>query len=367
MLYWLQETLRDFYGPFNVLRYLPVRIIAAILTSLLATWLLYPWFIRMLQIKQIGQVVRTDGPERHLSKSGTPTMGGTLMIVTVLVSVLLWGDLRSPYVWMTLIVMLGYAVLGFMDDYFKITRKKGVKGKTKLFWQFLISLSLMFAFFYLLADDAKFNSRVYFPFMRIDNYYLEIPKWAYAIFASIVIVGTSNAVNLTDGLDGLAIMPSITSAAVLLVFAYLSGAIIGKLDVQKYLLIPRIENVGELGVIAASLIGAGIGFLWYNTFPASIFMGDVGALSIGGVIGCFAVFSKNELLSIIINGVFFVEAISVITQTVSFKLTGKRVFRMAPLHHHFELQGLSEPKIIVRFWIVSILLGLVALASIKVR
>ncbi len=367
MLYWLQETLRDYYGPLNVLRYLPFRIIASIFTSLIATWLLYPWFIRMLQIKQIGQVVRTDGPERHLSKSGTPTMGGTLMIVTVMVSVMLWGDLSSPYVWLTLIVMLGYAVLGFMDDYFKITRKKGVRGKTKLFWQFLIALTLMFVFFYVLADDANFNNRIYLPFMRIDNYYFEVPKWVYAIFASIVIVGTSNAVNLTDGLDGLAIMPSITGAAVFLLFAYLSGAVLWKFNIQKYLLIPRIDNVGELGIIAASLIGAGIGFLWYNTFPASIFMGDVGALSIGGVLGCFAVFTKNEFLSIIIHGIFFVEALSVITQTVSFKLTGKRVFRMAPLHHHYELQGLSEPKIIVRFWIVSILLGLLALASIKVR
>ncbi len=367
MLFWLQEILRDYYTPINVLRYLPFRIIASVFTSLVATWLLYPWFIRMLQIKQIGQVVRTDGPERHLSKSGTPTMGGTLMIVTVLVSVLLWGDLKSPYIWLTLIIMLAYAILGFMDDYFKITRKKGVRGKTKLFWQFLVSLSLMFIFFYFFADEVNFNTRLYFPFMRIDHWYLELPPWLYAVFASVVIVGTSNAVNLTDGLDGLAIMPSISSAAVFMLFAYLSGAVIAKFDVQAYLLIPRIENSGELGVIAGSFIGAGIGFLWYNSFPASVFMGDVGALSIGGVLGCLAVFTKNEFLSIIINGVFVVEALSVIAQTTSFKLTGRRVFRMAPLHHHYELQGLSEPKIIVRFWIVSILLGLIALASIKVR
>ena len=367
MAVWLQEILRDYFGPFNVLRYVPFRAILAIITGLVITWFLYPWLIRRLQALQIGQTIREDGPERHRAKSGTPTMGGLLIVIAVLSSLVLWGELRNPYVLLTAGIILGYTVLGFVDDWMKIVRKKGIRGKTKLLWQFIIAIAALSLFFYVLMPYTEYNTRLYFPFFRIDQYYLELPRWAYIIFGSVVIVGTSNAVNLTDGLDGLAIVPSITSASVYLVFAYLSGATFYGLVLADYLFIPYLPGINELAIIAASLIGAGMGFLWYNSYPASIFMGDVGSLPIGGILGSLAVFTKNELLSVIILGIFVVEALSVIAQTTSYKLRGKRVFRMAPIHHHYELKGWAEPKIIIRFWIISLLLGLVALASIKLR
>jgi phospho-N-acetylmuramoyl-pentapeptide-transferase len=370
MFYLLHEWLREHVSSgLNVLRYVPFRAIAAVVTSLMITWLLYPWFIRVLRYRQIGQTIREDGPQDHFKKAGTPTMGGALMIVAILVSVALWADLRNVYVLMTMAITAGYAVLGFMDDWLKLVRGggRGVRGKTKLFWQFGLALGTMALFFYVLAPEVGYASRVYFPYLRIDRYYTDIPEWAYLVFASIVIVGASNAVNLTDGLDGLAIFPTISSSGVFMIFAYLSGGTLVKAKLVKYLLLPVIPGAEELTVVLSAVIGAGLGFLWYNAYPASIFMGDVGALALGGLLGCVAVFTKNEFLSVIILGVFVLEAVSVITQTVSYKLTGKRVFRMAPIHHHFELKGYPEPKIITRFWIISILLGLVALASIKVR
>ncbi len=369
MLYWLQDVLRDYLGALNVLRYIPFRLIAAVVTGLSITWVLYPWFIKVLQLKQIGQTIREDGPQSHLSKAGTPTMGGTLMMIAVLVSIALWADLTNVYVLLTSFIVAGYATLGFIDDRMKLMRggAKGIRGKTKLFWQFVISLSAFGFFFYVIAPDVGFETKLYFPFLRADRFYLELPTWLYVVFASVVVTGYSNAVNLTDGLDGLAILPTISASAVYLVLAYVAGATLAGFSISKYLLIPSIEGIGELSIIAGALIGAGFGFLWYNSYPASIFMGDVGSLSLGGALGCFAVFTKNELLSLIICGIFVLEVVSVVTQTVSFKLTGKRVFRMAPIHHHYELKGLSEPKIITRFWIVSVLLGLIALASLKLR
>jgi phospho-N-acetylmuramoyl-pentapeptide-transferase len=369
MLYLLQENLRDYLGALNVLRYIPFRLIASVVTGLAITWLLYPWFIKVLQLKQIGQTIRNDGPESHFSKAGTPTMGGTLMMIAVLVSIALWSDLSNIYVLLTSFIIAGYAILGFVDDRLKLVRGggKGISGKTKLFWQFLLSMSMFTFFFYVVAPARGLDTDLYFPFFRADRYWIDMPPWLYVIFASIVVTGYSNAVNLTDGLDGLAILPTTSAAAIFLVLAYVSGATIAGFSLSHYLLIPGIEGIGELAVIAGALIGAGFGFLWYNSYPASIFMGDVGSLSLGGALGCFAVFTKNEFLSLIICGIFVLEAVSVITQTTSYKLTGKRVFRMAPIHHHFELKGHSEPKIIMRFWIISVLLGLLALASLKVR
>lgn len=366
MFPWLQEIARDYFGPLNVLRYISFRVIAAMVTSLIVTWVLYPPMIRRLQLRQIGQSIRDDGPKAHLKKAGTPTMGGVLLVIAILMSALLWADLGNVYVLLTCGFVLGFGAIGFVDDWMKVVHKKGIRAKTKLAWQFVLTLSLMGLFFFVLLP-ADFSTRIYFPFLRIDRYYVEIPIWLYWLFSTIVIVGFSNAVNLTDGLDGLAIFPSITGAAVFLVFAYLSGATLKKFVLANYLLIPALAGANELSIIAAALIGAGIGFLWFNSFPASIFMGDVGSLPLGGTLGAMAVFTKNEFLSVIILGLFVLEAVSVITQTVSFKLTGKRVFKMAPIHHHFELKGWAEPKIITRFWIISVLLGLIALASIKVR
>ena len=371
MFLWLSETLRDAFGPLNVFRYVTFRILASLVTAYLISMALYPWFIRRMQTKQIGQTVRTDGPKTHFSKAGTPTMGGALIILAMAVSTLLWMDLGNHFVWMTLIVTLSYGILGFLDDYkkFRERNSKGVSGRMKLIWQATVASIVMGAFFWWLRDDPghAYSLRLYIPFLRTDQYYIDLPAWAYASLGVFLLVGSSNAVNLTDGLDGLAIGPTIIAAATFLLLCYLTSLQIHKFDVSAYLLIPKVKGVQELSILAASIIGAGMGFLWYNTFPAQVFMGDVGALALGGALGCLAIFSKNELLSGIILGVFVVEAVSVIAQTTSFKLTGKRVFRMAPIHHHFELKGWAEPKIIVRFWIIAILLSLFALGSIKLR
>ena len=371
MFFWISEHFRHIYGPLNVFRYVTFRILAALVTAYLISMALYPWFIRRMQMRQIGQTVRSDGPQTHLSKAGTPTMGGSLLILAMVVSTLLWMDLSNHFVWMTLIVTVAYGILGFLDDYkkFKERNSKGVSGKMKLLWQFAVAGGVMGFFFYALHADPKhfYSLRLFVPFLRIDDYYMMLPVWAYAIFASVVLVGASNTVNLTDGLDGLAIGPTIIAAATFLLLCYLTSLKLGRFDLSGYLLIPKVGGVQELSILAAAIVGAGIGFLWYNTFPAQVFMGDVGALALGGALGCLAVFSKNELLSVIIFGVFVVEGVSVITQTVSFKLTGKRVFRMAPIHHHFELKGWAEPKIIVRAWIIAIMLSLVAISSLKLR
>ncbi|XXX79664.1 phospho-N-acetylmuramoyl-pentapeptide-transferase [Sorangium sp. So ce134] len=357
----------------NVLRYIPFRTIMATITAMVLTFVLAPWFIRELRRKQIGQVVRAEGPETHKIKAGTPTMGGALILLSLLLPTVLWADLRNPFVLATTAVTAGYGVIGYLDDFLKIKRRNsgGLPGRYKLIGQVLIGGAAV-AYTFLLAsklppDWAEIRTRLSIPFLAFSKYHIELPLYAYVPFAVFVVVATSNAVNLTDGLDGLAIGPVIINAGTYLILAYIVGASIANFSLATYLDIPAIASAGELSVYCGSVIGAGIGFLWYNTYPAQVFMGDVGSLALGGGLGMLAVFTKNELLSIILGGIFFIETVSVITQVLSFKLTGKRVFLMAPIHHHYEKKGWAEPKIIVRFWIISILLALVSLASMKLR
>lgn len=357
----------------NVLRYIPFRTIMATITAMVLTFILAPWFIRELRRKQIGQVVRADGPETHRAKAGTPTMGGALILLSLLLPTVLWADLRNPFVLATAAVTAGYGVVGYLDDYLKLKRKSsgGLAGRYKLLGQTLIGgAAISYTFLAtnkLPADWISIQTRLALPFLSFSKHAIELPLWLYVPFAVFVVVATSNAVNLTDGLDGLAIGPVMISAGTYLVWAYVAGATIANFSLATYLDIARIPSAGELAVYCGSVIGAGIGFLWYNTYPAQVFMGDVGSLALGGGLGMLAVFTKNELLSILLGGIFVIEAVSVITQVVSFKLTGKRIFLMAPIHHHYEQKGWAEPKIIVRFWIVSILLALVSLASLKLR
>lgn len=357
----------------NVLRYVPFRIILATITAMLLSFWLSPWFIRELQKKQIKQVVRTDGPESHFSKAGTPTMGGALILLCVLVPTVLWADVHNAFVLATAGLTAGYGFIGYVDDRLKIEKKSsgGLAGRYKLIGQTgMGAVAVSYSFLYTPALPPSWidiRSRLSIPFVAFAKHPVELPLWLYVIFAVFVVVAMSNAVNLTDGLDGLAIGPVMINAGTYLVWAYVAGLVLFGRPMAQYLDIPGIPEMGELAIYAASVIGAGIGFLWYNTYPAQVFMGDVGSLALGGGLGMLAVLTKNELLSILIGGIFFVEAVSVITQVISFKLFGKRVFLMAPIHHHFEKKGWPEPRIIVRFWIISILLALVAMASLKLR
>lgn len=342
----------------NVTRYISFRSIVSLLTALFISILLSPWFIHKLKIKQLGQVIREDGPKSHFSKAGVPTMGGALILLSVIIPALLWMNWQNSYLWYCLMIFASYGILGFVDDYKKIRKKnsKGVPGKVKLFWQTTIAL-VVCLMYYFSEDNVGLVTVPFVKNISLDLGLLYIPA---AVF---IIVGTSNAVNLTDGLDGLAIGPVLVASTCFAILAYVSGHQV----IAGYLNFPFIRNAGELAIFASCLVGAGMGFLWYNTYPAQVFMGDVGSLPLGGALGTIAVLSKHELLLAIIGGVFVAEAVSVITQVASFKLTGRRVFRMAPIHHHFELKGWPEPKIIVRFWIISAVLALIGLLSLKIR
>lgn len=377
MLIWLFTWLQATFTPLRVVRYTSFRLIAAMATATLISLYLYPKFIRFLQIKQLGQVVRHDGPESHFSKRGTPTMGGAVILLALTISTLLWADLSNLYVWATLGVTLILGLAGFWDDYLKISKKSsaGLSGKKKLLAQFGVS---WLALSLLLTYQEGFEPRLYLPFVSAERLYFDLPVVVFLLFGGVVITGTSNAVNLTDGLDGLAIGPVIVAVGTFLILAYASGAVLNlplpggaegfyEFNVAHYLNLPHVPEVSELTVFAGSVIGAGVGFLWFNSYPAQIFMGDTGSLSLGGAIGMLAVLTRNELLSLIVCGLFVVEALSVILQTTSYKLRRKRIFRMAPIHHHFEKLGWTEPKIVVRFWIISFTLSLIALASLKVR
>ncbi len=358
MLYSFLYSLRDTYGVFNVFRYITFRAVLAALMALLLSFLIGPWLIRRLTALQIGQQIRPDGPEGHLSKAGTPTMGGTMILFSLALATVLLADLTNPYIWVVLLVTLGFGAVGFADDYQKLAmgNSKGVPGRVRLSCEFSIALTAA-AVLYWMPD---FDSRLYLPFLKNTSIDLGV---LYIPFAAFVVVGAANAVNLTDGLDGLAIGPVMTTAFTYGVFAYVAG----NLKYAEYLQIPYIAGAGELSIFAAALLCAGLGFLWFNAYPALMFMGDVGALPLGAALGTVAVLTKHEIVLLIAGGVFVVETLSVILQVGSFKLRRKRIFRMAPIHHHFELQGWPEPQIIVRFWIISIICALVALSTLKLR
>ncbi len=357
----------------NVLRYIPFRVIGATLTALLIAFVLSPWFIRKLQRRQIGQTIRADGPQSHKSKAGTPTMGGALILLALVIPTILWADVTNPFVWNVLVVTVGYGGIGFVDDMLKIRDRhsEGLLPRYKLILQFAIAGSALGYLFFqsnLPADWLLHRTRVALPFVAyVGTEGLTLPPAVYLGLALVFVVFMSNAVNLTDGLDGLAIGPVIINAGTFLILTYIAGVTLFGFRIAEYLRIPPIASAAELAIPCGAMIGAGMGFLWYNTYPAQVFMGDVGSLALGGALGMIAVLSKNEIVALLIGGIFVLEAASVITQVASFKLTGKRIFRMAPLHHHYELKGWAEPKVIVRFWIISIMLALMGLATLKLR
>lgn len=358
---------------FNVLRYAPFRVIMAVITAMVISFWLAPWFIRTLAKKQVKQVIRAEGPESHFSKAGTPTMGGALILLSCLLPTVLWADVKNPFVLATTVVTAGYGLIGYLDDRLKILGKntRGLAGRYKILGQVVIGGGVL-GFLYL-ADTGlpegwfAMRNQLSIPFFAVSKVSPELPVAVYLLFALFVLVGTSNAVNLTDGLDGLAIGPVMISAGTYLIWAYVAGSVLFGRPLAGYLDIFGIPEMAELAVFCGAVIGAGIGFLWYNTYPAQVFMGDVGSLALGGGLGMLAVLTKNELLSGLLGGIFVLEAVSVITQVVSFKMFGRRIFLMAPIHHHFEKKGWPEPRIIVRFWIISMLLALLSLSSIKLR
>ncbi len=358
MLYHLLYPLAADIRLFNVFKYLTFRTIYAMITALLVAFIIGPWVIRKLESLQARQVIRTDGPESHLKKQGTPTMGGVLILASIIIPTLLWSDLTNKYIWLALFIISGYGIIGFVDDYKKVVEKdpKGLTPRQKMFWQVLMAAAVGIVLYAL----PGFSEELFFPFFKKLHPDLGL---FYIPFVTLVIVGASNAVNLTDGLDGLAIGPVSINAATYMIFAYIAG----NFKLATYLQMPYVAGTGELAILCGAMVGAGLGFLWYNSYPAEVFMGDVGSLSLGGGLGTLAVLTKQEILLVIVGGVFVVEALSVIFQVGSYKYRGKRIFRMAPIHHHFELKGVAEPKIIVRFWIISIILALVAISTLKLR
>jgi phospho-N-acetylmuramoyl-pentapeptide-transferase len=360
MLFWLAEQLKEHIHGFAVFQYLTLRAILGVLTALGISLILGPWFIRRLSELKIGQSVRNDGPQSHLSKSGTPTMGGALILVAIFASTLLWSDLSNRYVWVVMVVTAVFGAVGWVDDYRKVAKKdsRGLPARWKYFWQSIAGFGAA-TFLYLTAGTPA-ETQLFIPFFK--SVALDMGLF-YIVFSYFVIVGTSNAVNLTDGLDGLAIMPCVMVAGALALISW----IVSNVNFANYLHIAYIPGAGELVVFCCAMVGAGLGFLWFNTYPATVFMGDVGALALGAALGVIAVIVRHEIVLFIMGGIFVLETVSVILQVASFKLTGKRIFRMAPIHHHFELKGWPEPRVIVRFWIITLMLVLIGLATLKIR
>jgi phospho-N-acetylmuramoyl-pentapeptide-transferase len=360
MLLELANYLARFNSDFLVFQYLTVRGILGVLTALTLSLVIGPTLIRRLTYRKIGQVIREDGPQTHLGKAGTPTMGGALILVSILVSCLLWSDLDNHYVWVVMLVTASFGAIGWVDDYRKVFERnpKGLPARWKYLWQSVFAALAVYYLFDRASSPAE--TQLFLPFFK--NFAWDMGL-LYLVFAYFIVVGFSNAVNLTDGLDGLAILPSVMVASALGIMAYLTGNV----EFATYLNIPYIAGTGELVVYCGALAGAGLGFLWFNTYPAQIFMGDVGALALGAALGVIAVMIRQEIVLVIMGGVFVMETVSVMLQVASFKLTGKRLFRMAPIHHHFELKGWPEPRVIVRFWIITVILVLIGLATLKFR
>ncbi len=364
MLLYLTNYLAQFESGFNVFNYLTMRAILGALTALVLSFVMGPRMIKKLSTNQIGQPVREEGPDTHLLKAGTPTMGGAMILIAIVFSTLLWSDLENMFVWVVLFVTLAFGVIGYVDDYKKLILQDpaGISAKQKLFWQSVAAIIASVALYYYAEQNGTLDTATALLIPYFKN--LSIPLGMFQMVVTyFFIVGFSNAVNLTDGLDGLAIMPTVLVGGALGLFAYVTGNV----NFSAYLDIPYVAGTGEIMVFCAALAGAGLGFLWFNTYPAQVFMGDIGALSLGAALGAVAVVVRQEIVLAIMGGVFVVETLSVIIQVASFKLTGKRVFRMAPLHHHFELKGWAEPKVIVRFWIITVILVLIGLASLKIR
>ena len=360
MLYHLAQYLQNYHSGFNVFNYLTLRAILGVLTALIISFIVGPYMIKKLSIFKIGQTVRDDGPLTHLTKTGTPTMGGALILVAIGMGTLLWADLNNRYIWVVMAVTFMFGIIGWVDDYKKLIKgdPRGLLSRYKFFWQSVAGLGTALFLYY--NATSVIETQLIVPFFKN----VAIPMGLfYVVLTYCVIVGTSNAVNLTDGLDGLAILPTVMVGGALGIFAYVTG----HAGFADYLSIPFISGVGELVVFCGALVGAGLGFLWFNTYPAQVFMGDVGALALGAALGVLAVLVRQELVLLIMGGVFVVETVSVILQVTAFKLTGQRIFRMAPLHHHFELKGWPEPRVIVRFWVITVILVLIGLATLKIR
>jgi len=360
MLWWLSEQLTPYFGVLHVFHYITLRAVCAILTALVISLVIGSKTIAWLTQLKMGQTVRNDGPQSHLSKSGTPTMGGILIIISIVTSTLLWADLSSRFIWLLLFVLVSFGVIGWVDDYRKVVQKnsRGLASRWKYFWQSVLGLLTAVILYY--TASSPIETQLIVPFFKD----IAIPLGVgFIVLSYFVIVGSSNAVNLTDGLDGLAILPTVLIGGALGLFAYVSG----HAQFASYLAIPYVPGVGEVVIFCAALVGAGLGFLWFNTYPAQVFMGDVGALALGAALGVIAVMVRQELVLFIMGGVFVMETVSVMIQVGYFKLTKKRIFRMAPLHHHFELKGWPEPRVIVRFWILTVIFVLCGLATLKLR
>lgn len=360
MLLWLTDYLSQYISGFAVFQYLTFRTMVSVMTALFASLVIGPYVIDKLSDLQLGQTVREDGPQSHLSKAGTPTMGGVLILIVIVITTLLWGDLSSRHVWIVLLVTMSFGLVGWADDYLKITRKNsaGLAARWKYFWQSIVGLAA--AVFLFSSAELPAETALIVPFFKEVSLPLGI---GFVLLSYLMIVGMSNAVNLTDGLDGLAILPTVMVGAALGLISYVAGNV----EFSSYLQVPYIPGAGELAVFCGALIGAGLGFLWFNAYPAQVFMGDVGALALGAALGIVAIIVRHEIVLLIMGGLFVLETASVIIQVVSFRMTGKRIFRMAPIHHHFELKGWPEPKVIVRFWIVTLVLVTIGLSTLKLR